>query len=154
MKNDIQKRYVFNQKLAQEEIDANKEKDILIKFIRVFTPVYYIDLFGTGHYSKIDNSDDPFQSSIIVKYKYLKNNNSFYDWFYIFEKYSSFEKEGNNILYEGTPSSYMDSNGNIYFPPQGNILYLNKETGTDFFEDLMIEVVNKDIEFKKKYMWI
>ena len=150
----IKKRYMFNEKLTQKEIDtSSKEKYDSYNFIKVFSPIYFIDLFGTGWYSKIDDSNVPYWENIILKYKYFpKNDNGFFDFFSIVRNYEGPKKGGGEILYKGFPIYNTDSNGHIYFPPQKDILYLNEKATSEFFENLMIDIINKDTEFKKKYM--
>ena len=153
MKNDIKKKYELNDKLTQEAIDTNgKEKYDSYKFIKVFSPIYFIDLYGFGYYSKIDNLNESCQEYVTVKYKYVNNNNSFCDFFSIVEKCTFPKREETRILYKGFPIYSADINKKIYLPPQKDIIFLNEEANSEFFENLIVDIANKDYDFKKRFM--
>lgn len=148
MKKDIQMRYCFDKQLTEAAIKSivSDEMDIL----GVYTPVYFIDL-GYGTYTQINNVEQcsvPLDESIIVQYEYCKSTDS-----NIFRicRFNPDDPVSGKVLYIGYPIYKIDEMGDVCFPPQNDILLLNKEVGCNFFEMVMIRTISKNYEFKKLF---
>ena len=146
---DIKKAYCYDSKLSEAILDFIGEDDF--RLLGVYTPLYFID-FGYGTYTQIntiDSVDIPTEESIIVQYYYNDNTDS--DTFRILRYIDAKNPILTMPIYSGRPRYDVDDAGNVYFPPQSKIVALNERLESPFFENLMLSIILKDRDFKKKF---